>query len=47
MPRQTNPYRVDLFASFVSSALLAATFPMTLYETASARLDPLRLVLSW
>ena len=45
MPRTANPYRVYLFLSFVSSALFAAAFPMSLFETATAGLDPLQLVL--
>ena len=45
MSSVTDPFRVYLFLSFVSSALFAAAFPMTLYETTTAGLDPLQLVL--
>ena len=45
MSKATGAYRVYLFLSFVSSALFAAAFPMTLYETTTAGLDPLQLVL--
>ncbi len=45
MSSVTDPYRVYLVLSFVSSALFAAAFPMTLYETTTAGLDPLQLVL--
>lgn len=45
MSKATGAYRVYLFLSSVSSALFAAAFPMTLYETTTAGLDPLQLVL--